>query len=75
MEIANSQKPRRIRVVSGPIAVVENELEAMFDDWTAMVWNFIEVQGSIVMSVVMVNNSEMRKAAIAQAGSRFNNRT
>jgi len=58
----------RLRIVTGPTHEVEVELNRMLDDYTAIVWSFYDCGGVPTASVVLLNNSEMRKAAFLQAG-------
>lgn len=62
-------KPRRLRIVCGPVPVVEEQLEQLLEDYTAIVWSFFDCAGVPTASVVMVSNAEMRKAAFMQAGA------
>jgi hypothetical protein len=58
----------RLRIVSGTTAEVELELNRLLDDYTAITWAFYDCGGVPTASVVLLNNSEMRKAAFLQAG-------
>jgi hypothetical protein len=54
-------KPRRMRILSGPVAVVEAELNTLLDSYGVMVWNFCPVGDQVHASVVLIAVSEMRK--------------
>lgn len=60
-----STKPKKLRVLSGPVAVVEAQLNELYDDWIFQVWNFLEVNGELVMTVVMHDAKLVRQAAMA----------
>jgi len=63
----------RLRIVSGPTAEVEVELNRMLDDYTAIVWSFYDCGGVPTASVVLLSNAEVRKAAFMSAGRRPGN--
>lgn len=60
-----ASKPKKLRVISGPVAVVEAQLNELYDDWIFQVWNFLEVNGELVMTVVMHDAKLFRQAAMA----------
>ncbi len=65
---------RRIRIVTGPALVVESQLERLVDDYAPQVWNFSVVGAEVHVSVVLVSNKEIRKAALATAAMPVNHR-
>lgn len=70
-----ASKPKKLRVISGPVAVVEEQLNELYDDWVFQVWNWTEVNGELVMTVVMHNAALVRQAAMAggRGGPPFRN--
>ncbi len=59
----------RLRIISGPTFEVEVELNRMLDDYTAIVWSFYDCGGVPTASVVLLNNTEIRKQSYAQAAN------
>jgi hypothetical protein len=72
--MANDQKPPKIRLVSGDAYSVEMELNQLLDDYTAVVWNFLEVASMLRITVVLVHSSVTRQQMLAQAALAPNNR-
>lgn len=65
MSISVETKPRRLRIVSQPVAELEVTLNGLLDDYVATVWSFQEVAGEVVGTVVLVHMSEIRKQQFA----------
>lgn len=64
-------KPRPLRIISGNHHQVEEQLNLLLKEYAALVWNFLEIAGEVRVSVVMVHQSEFRKAQLLQgAGGR-----
>lgn len=65
-------KPRALRIVSGEYHAVEEQLNLLLKEYAALVWNFLEINGEVRVSVVLVHQSEFRKAQLLQgAGGRI----
>lgn len=58
-------KPRKVRIVSGEVEEVELQLNILAESYGAIMWNFSVVDNRMWMTVVMIHESEMRKAALA----------
>ena len=61
-------KPRKLRILSGPVAEVELELNLMLEDYGVIMWSFHECGGVAWANVVLLSMAEMRMAAFLQAG-------
>jgi len=59
------QTPRKLLIVSGSAAEVEARLNKVLDEYAAVTWNFAVVKDELRITVVLVHQSEMRKAALA----------
>ena len=59
---------RKLRVVSGTPAEVEYELNRLLKDYISMMWNFSEVNGRLIVSVVLIAQSEVRMQQMMAAG-------
>jgi hypothetical protein len=57
--------PRRLRIVSGPVAEVEQQLNNLLDDYMAIQYSFVEVGGELHCAAVLVHLSVLRKQALA----------
>jgi hypothetical protein len=62
-----TEKPRKLRLLSGDYHAVEEQLNQLLDDYTAIVWNFVEVAADLRVTVVLVHSSVMRQQMLAQA--------
>lgn len=61
-------KPSRLRIVSGSVAEVEEQLNRMLDDYVTIMWNWATVGAEVRCTVVLMHQSEMRKAQLMMAG-------
>lgn len=68
MDIANNEKPRRLRIIAGRPQTVELELNGILDDYAPMVWNCATVGDHMELAVVCVSISEIRKGQLAMGG-------
>jgi len=62
-------KPRRLRIISGTTAEVEEQLNRLLDSYTMTQQAFAVVDNHLVMTVVLVHESVLRMHAIAAAGA------
>ncbi len=62
-------KPRRLRIVSGPVHEVEDQLNRLLDTYTATQYAYSVVKDTVHMTVVLLHESVLRMHAIAQAGA------
>jgi len=62
-------KPQRIRLLSGPPAIVEHEVNLLLDEYAAVTWSFAVAKDEVVVTVLMIHAGEIRKAQLAQAGN------
>jgi hypothetical protein len=67
-EINIERKPRRLRMISGSVAEVEEQLNRLLDDYIATTFNFAVVGTEIRITVLLMHQSEMRKAQLMMAG-------
>jgi len=56
---------RKIRILSASPAIVEHDLQELLKSYMAVTWNFAVVAGELVVTVVLVHESEIRKAQLA----------
>lgn len=61
-------KPRRLRIISGTVAEVEEQLNRMLHDYMAIMWNWATVGAELRCTVVLMHQSEMRKAQLMMGG-------
>jgi len=59
------ETPRKVLIVSGSAAEVEARLNKVLNEYAAATWNFAVVKDELRITVVLVHQSEMRKAALA----------
>jgi hypothetical protein len=62
-------KPRRLRIISGTTAEVEEQLNRLLDQYTMTQQAFAVVDNQLVMTVVLIHESVLRMHAIAAAGA------
>ena len=67
-EINIERKPRRLRIISGTVAEVEEQLNRVLDDYVTIMWNWATVGAELRCTVVLMHQSEMRKAQLMMAG-------
>jgi hypothetical protein len=60
-------KPDRIKIVSGHPGWVEEQLNLLYDDYSIVSQNFAVVGDTIIITCLMVHQSEIRKGALAAA--------
>lgn len=68
MAVEMEKKPRALRIVEGTVAELELELNALLEDYTALVWNFSPVGAEIRGVVVLISNSVVQRQQLAAAG-------
>jgi hypothetical protein len=61
-------KPRRLRIVTGTIAELEDQLNRLLNDYNAIVWSFATVGEAMHGTVVLLHNSVLMQQALAQPG-------
>ena len=61
-------KPRRLRMVTGTVAEVEEQLNRMLDDYMTVSFNYCVVGTELRVTVLLLHQSEMRKAQLMMAG-------
>lgn len=61
-------KPRRLRIVSGTVFEVEELMNRLLDDYVTVLWNWNVVGADVHVSVVLMHQSEVRKAQLMVAG-------
>ncbi len=61
---AESEK-RRLRLISGPPAEVEWQLNRLLDEYVVTTWNFAVADNKLVVTAVLLDLREIRKMAIA----------
>lgn len=74
MEVEKPEARRVLRIVSGPVAVVEAELNLIGSEYVAQMWNWAVVNNELIVSVVMISAVEVRKQQIALAAVNPNGR-
>jgi hypothetical protein len=62
------KKPRRLRIVSGPVHEIEEQLNLLLDKYTATQFAYSVVGNEVHMTVVMLHESVLRMMQIAQPG-------
>ncbi len=61
---------RNCKVISGTPAVVDREVNRLWNDYTVISWNWAVVKDELTLSCICISNREIRKAQIANAGRR-----
>ena len=59
-------KPRKLRIVTGPVAELEDQLNRLLNDYNAIVWAFAPVGDAMHGTVVLLHNSVLMQRALAQ---------
>lgn len=67
MAIEVEQKPRKLRIVSGSIEVIEEQLNRLLDDYAVLVWNFSVIDDRQQVTAVLISARELRQQAMAAA--------
>jgi hypothetical protein len=62
-EITNTS--RAIRIITGKPEVVEAEINAIIDEYTPQSFTYSVVKDELLVSAILVNKSEARKAHLA----------
>lgn len=63
------RKPRKLRILTGPVPEVEVELNRLLDEYNAIVWSFHECGGVAWANVVLLHGSVFMQQALAQPGA------
>ena len=66
-------KPRKLRIVSGTIPELEDQLNRLLNDYNAIVWSFAPVGEAMCGTVVLLHNSVLMQRALAQPGQMVRN--
>lgn len=61
-------KPRKLRIVTGVVAEVEEQLNRLLHDYNAIAWHFAPLGDTMHGTVVLLHNSVLMQRAIAQPG-------
>jgi hypothetical protein len=67
MELVKKEDIRPLRIISGTTGQVEDMLNALGNEYAPQVWNFAVAGDQVIVTVVMLSQSLLRQAAIAQA--------
>jgi hypothetical protein len=67
MELVKQEPQRPLRIVSGTTGQVEDMLNALGNEYAPQVWNFAVAGDQVIVTVVMLSQTLLRQAAIAQA--------
>lgn len=62
-------KPRRLRIVTGTVAELEEQLNRLLNDYNAIVWAFSPVVDVMHGTVVLLHNSVLMQQALARPGT------
>ena len=62
-------KPRKLRIVTGHVAILEESLNRLLNDYNAIVWHFAPIGDVMHGTVVLVHNSVLMQRALAQPGA------
>ncbi len=66
MSIGQSKK---LLIVSGHPGHVEEQLNILLNDYATVAWNFLPMGDTVIITVVLVHQSEQRKAALMMGGA------
>lgn len=61
-------KPRKLRIVTGSVAELEELLNRLLNDYNAIVWHFAPLGEAMHGTVVLLHNSVLMQRALAQPG-------
>jgi hypothetical protein len=67
LDIVSTEGIRPLRIVSGTTGQVEDILNALGAEYAPQVWNFAVAGDRVIVTVVLLSQSLLRQAAIAQA--------
>lgn len=70
MAIEPERVQKRLRILSGTVEEIEFELNQMLDDYAVTVWNITPGTECVIVTVVLIAVSELRKAALMQGRAR-----
>ena len=59
-------KPRRLRIVTGSVAELEDQLNRLLNDYNVIVWAFAPIADAMHGTVVLLHNSVLVQQALAQ---------
>lgn len=59
---------RKVRILSAAPAVVEGQLNELGGEYAPVVWNIAPTDAGIMVTVVLLHESEVRKAQLATTG-------
>jgi hypothetical protein len=62
-------KPRKLRIVTGTVAELEDQLNRLLEHYNAIVWSFAPVADAMHGTVVLLHNSILIQRALAQPGA------
>lgn len=62
-------KPRKLRIVTGTVAELEDQLNRLLNDYNAIVWSFAPIGEAMCGTVVLLHNSVLMQRALAQPGA------
>jgi len=66
-------KPRKLRIVTGPVAELEDQLNRLLNDYNAIVWHFAPLGDAMHGTVVLLHNSVLMQQALARGGAMRSN--
>ena len=58
-----------VRILSGKPEVVEHEIGRLWSNYAPISWNWAVAKDEVILSVVLISHTEVRKAQIAQAAN------
>ena len=62
-------KPRKLRIVTGHVAILEESLNRLLEDYNAIVWHFAPIGDVMHGTVVLLHNSVLMQQRLAQPGA------
>lgn len=57
---------KRVRIITGPVDVVEAQLETLLDEYAPTVWSFEPMGETMHATIVLIHTAEIRKASLAR---------
>lgn len=61
-------KPRKLRIVTGTVFELEDQLNRLLNDYNAIVWHFAPIGDAMHGTVVLLHNSVLMQQRLAMAG-------
>jgi hypothetical protein len=55
----------RLRIITGPVAVVEHQLNELLDEYAVTVWQFTPIKDEMHITAILIAVSELRKGQLA----------